>query len=82
MAQFDPPFFLEASAVHMEGGWEHSLRQQRKDSSQARFQNSGPWTSLVVQWLRLSTLNARGLGLIPGQGTRSRMVQLRPGAAT
>ena len=81
MAQFDPPFFLEASAIHMERGWEPPLRQQRKDSSQARFQNSGPWTSLVVQWLRLSTLNARGLGLIPGQGTRSHMVQLRPGVA-
>ena len=26
-------------------------------------------TSLVVQWLRLCTPNAGGLGLIPGQGT-------------
>ena len=34
-------------------------------------------TSLVVQWLRLSTPNAGGLGLIPGQGTRSHMLQLR-----
>ena len=31
-------------------------------------------TSLVVQWLRLCAPNAVGLGLIPGQGTRS----LRP----
>ena len=45
-------------------------------------------TSLVVQWLRLCTLNAGGLGSIPGQGTRSHMpqlgvlmLQLRPGAA-
>ena len=31
----------------------------------------------MVQWLRLRTPNAGGLGLIPGQGTRSRMLQLR-----
>ena len=29
----------------------------------------------VVQWLRLRTLNARGLDVIPGQGTRSHMPQ-------
>ena len=33
--------------------------------------------SLVVQWLKLCASNARGLGLIPGQGTRSHMQQLR-----
>ena len=32
-------------------------------------------TSLVVQWLRLHAPNAEGLGLIPGQGTRSHMLQ-------
>ena len=36
-------------------------------------------TSLVVQWLRLRAANAGGLGSIPGQGTRSHMLQ--PGAA-
>ena len=30
-------------------------------------------TSLVVQWVRLHAPNARGPGLIPGLGTRSRM---------
>ena len=30
-------------------------------------------TYLVVQWLRLHAPNAGGLGLIPGQGTRSHM---------
>ena len=30
-------------------------------------------TSLVLQWLRLRTHNAEGLGSIPGQGTRSHM---------
>ena len=33
--------------------------------------------SLVVQWLRLCTLNAGVLGSIPGQGTRSYILQLR-----
>ena len=34
---------------------------------------TGGGTSLVVQWVRLYTPNAGGLGLIPGQGIRSRM---------
>ena len=39
-------------------------------------------TSLVVQGLSLRAPNAGGLGLIPGQGTRSHMRQLRSVAAT
>ena len=40
-------------------------------------------TSLVVQWLRLHTPNAGGLGLIPVQGTRSHKPQLKiPHVAT
>ena len=35
-------------------------------------------TSLVIQWLRLCAPDAGGLGLIPGQGTRSHIPQLRP----
>ena len=45
-------------------------------------------TSLVVLWLRPRDPNAVGMGPIPGQGTRSCMLQprahmpqLRPGAA-
>ena len=34
-------------------------------------------TSLVVQWLILHAPSAGGPGLIPGQGTRSHMPQLR-----
>ena len=34
-------------------------------------------TSLVVQWLRLRAPNAGSPGSIPGQGTRSRMPQLK-----
>ncbi|TEA34838.1 hypothetical protein DBR06_SOUSAS4310016, partial [Sousa chinensis] len=33
--------------------------------------------SLVVQWLRLCAPNAGNPGSIPGQGTRTRMPQLR-----
>ena len=42
-------------------------------------------TSLAVQWLRLCTPSSGGPGLIPGQGTRPHMLQLkislRPAAA-
>ena len=31
----------------------------------------------MVQWLRLHAPNAGGLGSVPGQGTRSCMLQLR-----
>ena len=34
-------------------------------------------TSLVVQWLRLCAPNAGGSGSIPGQGTRSHVLQQR-----
>ena len=34
-------------------------------------------TSLVVQWLRFHAPNAGGPGLIPGQGTRPHIPQLR-----
>ena len=37
---------------------------------------------MVAQWLRLHAPNAGGPSLTPGQGTRSRAPQLRPGAAT
>ena len=33
-------------------------------------------TSLVVQWIRLHTLDAEGLGSVLGQGTRSHMALL------
>ena len=37
-------------------------------------------TSLVVQWLRLHAANTGDPGLIPSQGTKSDMLQLRPSA--
>ena len=37
--------------------------------------------SLVVQWLEPQGPSSGGLGSIPGEGTRSHMLQLRPAAA-
>ena len=34
-------------------------------------------SSLMVQWIRRCTPNVGDLGSIPGQGTRSRVLQLR-----
>ena len=45
------------------------------------IRNKHMGTSLGVQWLRLHALNAGFPGLIPGHGTRSCVLQLRPGAA-
>ena len=39
-------------------------------------------TSLMVQFLRLHAAKTGGLGLIPGQGTRSHMLQLKFSHAT
>ena len=41
------------------------------------FLRTIPRTSLVVQWLTHCTLSAGSPGSIPGQGTRSHMLQLR-----
>ena len=41
------------------------------------FSFENPGASLVAQWLRLCVPNAGGLGLVPGQGTRSRTLHLR-----
>lgn len=37
------------------------------------------WTPLVAQWLRPCAHSAEGQGSIPGRGTRSSMLKLRPG---
>ena len=39
-------------------------------------QNTTSGASLVVQWLRLRAPNAGDTGSIPGQGTRSHVMQL------
>ena len=58
---------------HLGGGW----------PVQAPLRKEAEGASLVVQGLRFCTPNAGGPGLIPGQGTRSHMPQLKiPHAAT
>ena len=52
----------------------HGVAKNQKQLSDFHF-------SLVVQWIRPCALNVGGPGSIPGQGTRSHMPQLRPGAA-
>ena len=50
-------------------------------SVSSSIKQGGCKTSLVVQWLRLHAPKAGGLGWIPGQETRSHMMQRRPSAA-
>ena len=80
-----------------ERGVESQQVQRRWDQSCIELHNihpipgvrEGPWGAIqakwgtfwVVQWLRLRTPNAGGSGSIPGQGTRSHMMQLRATAA-
>ena len=45
------------------------------------IKGKGRGTSLLVQWLRLQAPNAGELGSIPGQGTKTPVLLLRPGAA-
>ena len=42
----------------------------RRNTKKQCLQSSKKGTSLVAQWLRLCASNARGVGLIPGQGTK------------
>ena len=50
-----------------------SLEKENQISVTIKMWRKG--TSLVVQWLRLCTPNAGGLGSIPGWGTSSHMTQ-------
>ena len=63
----------------------HSRQKQMKIVSYPKkftLRWKGQGTSLVVQWLRLCTPNARGPGSILGQGTRSHMLGSRSSHAS
>ena len=47
------------------GTQKHLAVLAKPPSQEAKY-----WTSLAVQWLRLSASNAEGTGLIPDQGTK------------
>ena len=53
----------------------HSMIITNINSPQSQLKTAAWGNFLVVQWLRLHTPNAGGLGLISGQGTRSYMLQ-------
>ena len=55
-----------------------SMGLQRVGHNWATFTFTFPWRS---KWLRFHARNAEGPGLIPGQGIRSHMLQLRPSTA-
>ena len=58
------------------------LSQHCSSLLQSQQENRTPGISLEVQWLRLRTPNAGGPGSNPGQGTRSRILQLQIPHAT
>ena len=68
----------EVISVHEERRAQGSTRIGRLEGWSGRG-NTGRrhGASLVVQWLRLRSPNAGGLGSIPGQGTSSHMLQLQ-----
>ena len=54
-------------------------RKGEKNPAALNLKETGDF--LVVQWLKLCAPNSGGTGSIPGWGTRSHMLQLRPCAA-
>ena len=58
--------------VHRKVGFE-----KKRGIAASELKMRFPGTSLVAQWIRLHTPNAGGPRSIPGQGTRSCMLQLR-----
>ena len=58
-----------------------NMNMPKRVDEAGRQKNVIGWDSPVVQWLRRHAPNAGAPGSIPGQGTRTRMPQLRPGAA-
>ena len=51
--------------------------ESKRSSNEKLMIKAHSGTSLVVQWLRLCTPNAGGLSSIPGQGSRSHLLQLK-----
>ena len=76
-----PPRQLRAKRAHSMGQEAH-YQEARVESrtggqKQKTIQNAKARTPLVVQWLRLRSLNSGGIGSNPGQGTRSHMPQTK-----
>ena len=71
-------FFVKEKVKELGRVWKDS-QDQAYSLVDKTSDNGG--TSLLIQWLELQGPNAAGLGSIPGQGSRSHMLQLRPSAA-
>ena len=54
-----------------------NLKYSVISESNKMFNNKSIGTSLVVQWLRFCAPNVAGSDMIPGQGTRSHIIQLK-----
>ena len=56
------------------GGWDCMKKCKENEygdgEGKRRIKNDSLGTFLAVQWLRLCASNARGVGLIPGWGTK------------
>ena len=59
----------------------HAGRSAQPQLESMNIKRSLPGLPWQVQWLKLLTTRAGGLGSIPGRGTRSPMPQLRPASA-
>ena len=68
---------LKPTMTQLQISWHCSFYNEDINSPIHCQENQGAGTSLVVQWLSHHTPNARGQGSIPGQGTRSHMLQVR-----
>ena len=58
-------------------GLREGQSQGLEGKNKKTIQNTKAGTPLIVQWLRLRSLNAGGTGSNPGQGTRSHMPQTK-----
>ena len=80
MLPYPSSFWRSRGTQHIFSAWmttQLALEQHRGGSAYPLCKHPGIGTSLVAQWLGRHAPNAGGLGLIPGQGTRSLMLRLR-----
>ena len=61
----------------LQGGGDRGSKRLVDLSKVTKLIKRAMGTSLVVQWLKFWVPNARGLGSIPGQGTKTHMSKLK-----
>ena len=61
------------------GEGERKGRGRKEKKRERKIKSARTWNSLALQWLRLCTSNAGGVGLIPGWGAKiPRALQPKP----